>query len=217
MINNKLTNRFDELLSQAIKLEATKQYRGGGVSEGLYVDQGLFLAWIAKAKNLLNLACGEASEHYKAFKESETGFYTTNAGILVKLIPLLDAAKEDYAGGYCNSARSLIQAEVFDSELEQATELLNNGYHSAAAVIAGVVLETTVRQMCEAEGVAHGKLDKMNSDLAKVGRYNVLVQKQVTALADLRNKAAHGHNDQFSKEDVKRMIAEVSRFVAEQV
>lgn len=111
----------------------------------------------------------------------------------------------------------MIQAEVFDSELDQATELLNNGYHPAAAVIAGVVLETTIRQMCDEEGIGHGKLDKMNSDLTKAGRYNILVQKQVTALADLRNKAAHGQNDQFSMNDVKNMIAEVSRFVTERV
>lgn len=217
MINNKLIKRFDELLCQAVDLEATKQHRQGAMSDGDYVDNDLYLAWKAKAKNLLVLACGEQSEHYKAFTSNEKGNYGTNAQILINLKSLMAGAKEDYAGGYCSPARSLIQAEVFDSELDQATELLNSGYHPAAAVIAGVVLETTIRQMCDEEGIVHGKLDKMNSDLTKAGRYNVLVQKQVTALADLRNKAAHGQNDQFSKDDVKNMIAEISRFVAERV
>ena len=54
----------------------------------------------------------------------------------------------------------------------------------------------------------------MNADLAKEGVYNKLVQKQVTALADIRNNAAHGHYDQFTKEDVTSMIKEVQRILA---
>ena len=54
----------------------------------------------------------------------------------------------------------------------------------------------------------------MNADLAKEGVYNKLVQKQVTALADIRNNAAHGHYDQFTKEDVASMIKEVQRILA---
>ena len=43
--------------------------------------------------------------------------------------------------GYLNSVRNLVQAEVFESELDQARELLSGGYSSAAAVVAGVVLD----------------------------------------------------------------------------
>lgn len=217
MINDKLVKRFDELLSQADDVEKTKRLESNSSGYREYIDHGIYLAWKSKARNLLVLACGENSEHYKAFIKNETGLYSTNVEILHELKHLMEGAKEDYAGGYCSSARTMIQAEVFDSELDQAMELLTNGYYPAAAVIAGVVLETTIRQMCDDEGIAHGKLDKMNSDLVKAGRYNLLVQKQVTALADLRNKAAHGHNDQFSKADVKDMIDQISRFVAERL
>ena len=85
----------------------------------------------------------------------------------------------------------------------------------AAAVIAGVVLETTIRQLCDDEGIAHGKLDKMNADLTKAGRYSSLVQKQVTALAAIRNSAAHGKTDEYNRGDVERMITDVARFVRE--
>ena len=36
------------------------------------------------------------------------------------------------------------------------------------------------------------KLGTMNAGLAKQGVYNKLTQKRITALADIRNKAAHG-------------------------
>ena len=54
---------------------------------------------------------------------------------------------DDYKGGYLISIKNLIQADVFDSQLEQATELLSSGYKLAAAVIAGVVIETALRDL----------------------------------------------------------------------
>jgi hypothetical protein len=103
---------------------------------------------------------------------------------------------------------------VFESELEQAQELFRSGYLSAAAVIAGAVLETTLRQMCQDRGMQTGTLDRMNADLAKAGTYNSLVQKRVTALAAIRNSAAHGRSQDFTSDDVAAMIRDVERFVA---
>ena len=64
----------------------------------------------------------------------------TSYRVLLRLQAILLAAKDDYEGGYLNKIRDLIQAEVFESELEQAQELFRADYLSAAAVIAGVVL-----------------------------------------------------------------------------
>ena len=57
------------------------------------------------------------------------------------------------------------------------------------------------------------KLTHLNDELAKAGVYNKLQQKQITALADIRNNAAHGDYDQFTKEDVIRMIQDIERFI----
>jgi hypothetical protein len=53
----------------------------------------------------------------------------------------------------------------------------------------------------------------MNADLAKAGVYSKLVQKRITILADLRNKAAHGQWDQFEKDDVEEMLVAVRRIM----
>ena len=84
----------------------------------------------------------------------------------------------------------------------------------AAAVIARTVLETTLRQMCQDHNIQPGKLDKMNSDLTKAGAYNSLVQKRITALAAVRNSAAHGKANEFTRDDVSAMIRDVQRFAA---
>src|SRR5690606_16473509 len=184
--------RFSELESQVISIEATKQRRHSEYSGSYdHVDDNLILNWQVKVKNLLSNLCGEDSQHFTAFIESgKATSFSSNYTILQQMKAVFMAAKEDFEGGYLNSVRNLVQAEVFDNELDQAKELLSSGYAAAAAVIAGVVLETTLRNMCRDNGIPLGKLDKMNADLTKQGVYNSLTQKRITALAGVRNSAA---------------------------
>lgn len=212
-----LKKRFNELLSQADEVAATKQRKHSSYSGSYdHVDSDLLLGWCVKARNLLASACGRESEHFNAFAEAEKPLpYEENPAKLSRLRAVFLAAKEDFEGGYLSSVRHLVQAEVFSTELEQARELLTAGYRASAAVICGVVLETNLRSLCEARGLAVGKLDKMNADLAKEGQYNSLVQKRITALAAIRNSAAHGSSADFNDKDVQAMIEEVERLVAE--
>jgi hypothetical protein len=212
-------NRFEELLAQLEDLLVSKAsvYNNYLEKHVANIDGNALLEWTVKASNLLGKVCGIDSEHYKKFSENDSkgGLFVTYLDKLERLKAIFLAAKEDYQGGYLRTTRSLIQAEVFDSELEQASSLLKAGYKSpAAAVVAGVVLETTLRELCDQHNLPHGKLDKMNSDLTKAGVYNKLQQKRITALADIRNSAAHGKKDDFSQEDVVDMIRDVERFVA---
>ena len=57
------------------------------------------------------------------------------------------------------------------------------------------------------------KLDSMNAALAKKGIYNVLTQKKITALADIRNSAAHGKWDGFESSDVDDMLRWTNDFM----
>ncbi|WP_218149634.1 hypothetical protein [Sphingomonas rubra] len=206
------------MTEQVIALEATKQYSSDSYSSGNYINDEAYTNWKTKARHLLATACGSDSIHLKEFMEREGGgFYSTNHQTLLQVKAVFEAAKEDFEGGYLNSVRSMVQAELFSDELEQARELHRSGYHIAAAVIAGVVLETTLRGLCAEEGIGTGSLNKMNADLAKAGRYNLLAQKRITALADIRNNAAHGHVDQFTAADVADMIDRVEAFVTDQL
>ena len=211
--------RFEELSQQAKTIEASKSFQDPGTGfSGYNVDSDHFLNWMVKVRHLIVTVCGEASQHFKKLLETEKpSFYTTSHEMFRRSLAVLLAAKEDFHGGYLNSVRNLVQADVFESELDQATELLNAGYEAAAAVICGVVLETTLRQLCGDHAVAISKLDKMNADLAKAGVFNKLVQKQITAWGDIRNSAAHGNSAGFTRDDVVAMIRDVERFVAEQL
>lgn len=108
-----------------------------------------------------------------------------------------------------------MQAEVFDTELEQASAFLSLGHKVPSAVIAGTVLETSLRELCDRAGIAHGRLEKMNADLVKSGVYNANTAKRVTALAAIRNSAAHGQPEEFQDGDVKGMIEDIERFLSQ--
>ena len=215
-MNQRLGKRFVELKSQMDKVSETKHSTHNdmfGSSE--HVDSEVFLEWRVKVKNLMVKVCGNESEHYKEFIKAEEGSSWSGSFSKFKsLKAVFLATKEDFEGGYLSSYKAIVQAEVFDTELEQAHELLSSGYYIAAAIIAGVVLETTLRELCDREGIAHANLDKMNSDLAKAGIFNKIVQKQITAHAGIRNSAAHGSNDEFSKQDVEQMLTAIEHFLA---
>ncbi|MGD0096321.1 MAG: DUF4145 domain-containing protein [Terracidiphilus sp.] len=215
-MENLLQRRFQELTDQARKLEASKrmEYDHFSNQNEERIDSNVLLNWKVKAKALLVSACGIESQHFKHFEKSETSPFSTNIDNLRRMMAVFEAAKEDFEGGYLASVHDLVRADVFGSELEQATELLKSKYPVAAAVVAGVVLETTIRELCTRNQIQHSKLDKMNADLTKAGVYNGIVQKRITHLAAVRNSAAHGNDAEFKNYDVKAMIDEVEQILA---
>ena len=88
-------------------------------------------------------------------------------------------------------------------------------YKDPACVLTGVSLEIAVKELTLRHSVQPGKLDKMNTDLCKLGIYNVAKQKQITAWADLRNKAAHGDWSAYTDPDVRDMLSGVQRFIGD--
>jgi hypothetical protein len=152
--------------------------------------------------------------HYKNFV-AQTERHLTYSPV-ERAQGILRAARDDYENGYLFDVRRLVEAEVFDDFLAQAEHLLSAGYFQPAAVVAGAVLEDGLRKLCVRHSIdltAAPKLDLMNAQLAKAGAYSVLVQKKITALADLRNRAAHGRWDMFNSGDVEDMIGSVRRFM----
>jgi len=209
--------RFGELEQQLLDVQGTQSIRTSAFTgDGTpYIATDLILNWSVKVKSLLERACGEGSSYLRMFiKAEEQQGMGSNVDRLHRMRAVFQAAKEDFEGGYLNTVRNLVQAEVFTSELEQAEELLKSGYATAAAVIAGVVLETTLRDLCTAHKIGHGNLNKMNDDLAKANAYNATQKKRITALAGIRNSAAHGKPEEFTTPDVKGMIEDVERFLA---
>jgi hypothetical protein len=216
-VDQKVIDRLQELIEQASKVQATRTSRSGGGITYLgddAVNYEMSHQWGVSALNILSRVFGKDSDHYKRFNELFPKLHDYHP--ILKGLGILKAAKDDYEKGYLFETRNLIQAELFDDFLEQAEYLLQSGYYAPAAVVAGAVLEDGLRQLCIRNGVAVSakpKLDMMNADLTKAQVYTVLVQKKITALADLRNKAAHGKWTEFTEQDVREMLPQVRSFM----
>ena len=172
-----------------------------------------------ESMNLVRRSCGENSDHYRELKRiAETKQTSTNSYYFAHCVGVVEAAQRDFETGMLFDMRALITAEVLGDFIEQAEALLDAGYHIAAASLAGAILEDTLRKLCDKYGItipATTKIDRLNAELARVEVYNKLVQKRITALADIRNNADHGHFDEFAKSDVEDMVKWIRGFAAD--
>lgn len=133
---------------------------------------------------------------------------------------ILTALRADLADGWLENVTELLHADTFDDFLSQSTELFGKGYQNAAAVVAGSTLEAHIRLLCKKRGInttlSSGQTmsaDRINAELVKASAYNSLQQKAVASWQAIRNAAAHGEYDKYSKEQVANMISAVRDFM----
>ena len=209
-----LAKRFEELVTEGDAMIQGYQCGEGNPQEN-------YLRFRASALNLVNRACGIKSDHYTELKRlAESKDTATNPYYLQHCVGALKAAKDDFDRGLLIDIRALIAAEILGDFTSQAEALFEAGYHVPAASLAGAVLEDTLRKLCEKFGVAipePSKLNSLNAELARADAYSKLVQKQITAWADLRNDADHGKFDRVKRDDVEAMIKWVRRFASEEL
>jgi uncharacterized protein (UPF0332 family) len=214
-IDQKVIDRLQQLIEQIIEIKAKSINR----EHGTHYDREKTFSFGTKSLNLLEKVFGIESVHYKKFNQEFSLFSQGQVNLhkhINGMSGILTAAKDDYENGYLFNTRILIEAEVFDEFLEQAEELFRKNYYQAAAVIAGCVLEDGLRKLCARNSISpspKATIEPMNVELAKAGIYNKLIQKKITALADLRNKAAHGEWTEFTEKDVENMIRDVRSFM----
>jgi hypothetical protein len=112
-----------------------------------------------------------------------------------------------------------VHAEVFEDFLDMAAELLQGGYASSAAVLAGSVLEEHVRQLAAASGIAPASagrpvaFDTLATNLTKLTTIFETERKAVVAWYGLRTAGAHGRHAEVFADDVERMIPGIRDFM----
>ena len=212
-----LSTRIQQLIDQSTSLLATRKTNQFG---GDSVDSGTFAGLRASVLSFISMVYGTEHSHYTEYNNrvDDNYEYKAKQGHAILL-----AIQNEIEGGWVFNIKKLISAEIFSDFLEMAEHLLKNNYKDPAAVMIGSVLEENLRQLCssneidieiEKDGVFKPKkADRLNSDLAKAEIYTKLDQKSVTMWLDLRNKAAHGKYDEYSKEQVELMLQGAIEFL----
>lgn len=219
-IDQRVAVRLQELIAFGEELLRTKkEYRQNeSFLIKVEIDREKAYQWFTSAQNLLIRALGSDSAHCQNFSQINGPLGIGHLESVLRGQGILRAALDDFQHGYLFELRLLVEAELFADFLDQSRGLLKSGYHAPAAVLAGCVLEDSLRRLCASHQLAlpqRPKLDQMNAELAKAAVYTKLVQKRITAIADIRNNAAHGNWNEFKPEDVEDSIDWIARFIEE--
>jgi hypothetical protein len=145
--------------------------------------------------NLIARVCGTDSVHFTELQRfSDDPKTRLNSYYFKDVFGILSAAYQDYQDGLLVGVRRLVRADLL------------------------AVLEDTLRKICDGKGItypAKTNIEFLNTELGRAGVYDKLVQKEITAKADLRNKADHGHFKDVKDPDVRHMLRWIRRFVTD--
>jgi hypothetical protein len=110
----------------------------------------------------------------------------------------------------------LARADIFDSELDAARELLSAGFLRPDGMVADVVLEKHLAEVCVNHDVKlsaqHRTISTLNDTLKNAQVLDVPRWRQVQRLGDLRNLCGHSKDREPTKDEVAELIDGTEKF-----
>lgn len=111
--------------------------------------------------------------------------------------------------------KQLLQANIFDSELDAAKELNMKGFTRGAGAVSGVVLEGHLRQVCINHNIAIKRSNSTINDLNQLLKDNGVIETHdwrfIQRLGILRNLCDHKKQKEPTKEEIDELIKGVEK------
>jgi hypothetical protein len=109
----------------------------------------------------------------------------------------------------------ILQADLFDDELEASKELNGKGFVRGAGAIAGVVLEKHLGYVCQKHGLKTKKKNPTINDYNHLLKDNDVIEtptwRFIQHLSDLRNLCDHNKDREPTKDEVNELIVGVTK------
>ena len=106
---------------------------------------------------------------------------------------------------------SILQADLFDSEIDSARALAKSGFLRAAGAICGVVIEKHLKQVCQNHGIVIRKknptISIFNQALKDNNSITVPQWRHMQLLADIRNLCDHDKEKEPEKNELDDLIS----------
>jgi hypothetical protein len=103
-----------------------------------------------------------------------------------------------------------IRADLFDSELDAASELLKAGFLRACGAMCGVVLEKHLAQVCSQHEISLKKksptINDYNEELKNASIIDLPTWRHIQLLGDLRNLCCHDKSIEPTKERANDLL-----------
>jgi hypothetical protein len=124
-------------------------------------------------------------------------------------VHILQAAEARFDSSLFDIAQ-MVRADLFDTELDAARELVKNGFLRGAGAIAGVVVEKHLAQVCTNHNVTtrkqHPTISDFNDLLKTASVLDVPTWRQLQRLGDIRNLCDHNKQREPTKDEVVELI-----------
>jgi hypothetical protein len=129
-------------------------------------------------------------------------------------VAIVEAAKAKFESSLFD-IRQLLQADLFDSEIDPARHLLRNKFTRAAGAVAGVVLEKHLGEVCTGHNVTLRKKDSTISDLNDALKaasvIDVAQWRFMQHLGDIRNLCDHSKTTEPTGDQEKDLLDGVAK------
>lgn len=113
--------------------------------------------------------------------------------------------------------KQLVQADIFDSEIDAARELLKNGFLRAAGAVSGVVLEKHLGEVCTNRNLKSKRKNPTINDFNELLKGNSVIDvpnwRQIQRLGDLRNLCDHPKGREPTKDEIDELISGTDKFI----
>lgn len=113
--------------------------------------------------------------------------------------------------------QQLMQANLFDTELDKATELLRNRFTRASGALTGVVLEHHLLQVCHNHSIKITKKNPCISDLDDQLKNEQIIElaqwRNIQYLGDIRNLCDHDKQKEPTEDQVNDLIEGTKKIV----
>lgn len=113
--------------------------------------------------------------------------------------------------------KEVLQADIFDSELDTATELNKKGFVRAAGAVAGVVLEKHLHHICFLHNLKFRKTNPTISEYNQLLKDNDIIDTSVWRfiqhLGDIRNLCDHHKDREPTKDEVSEFVIGIEKII----
>jgi hypothetical protein len=113
--------------------------------------------------------------------------------------------------------KQILQADIFDNELEAASELLKKGFLRGAGAVSGVVLEKHLKEISINHSIKISKKNPSISDLNDILKNNNIIEvpvwRFIQHLGDIRNLCDHDKDREPTIDEVNDLICGVKKII----
>lgn len=201
IIKTILPNRYDEFISYYEYHSAREKLKKDNFRIKDYLNN---LFYVSTSGNWVN----QSSKSWKDCSSTIT--------LLYQQLSILKAAKEILSSKLLD-LKTLVQADLFDSEIDAAKELAKKGFLPATGAICGVIIEKHLHSLCERHNITITKKNPGINDLCVILRSNDIIdvpqERFIMSCADIRNICDHYKKIEVTQTQIDNLLSDTKRII----